>query len=76
MLSYSTYFEEKNESNELVTLEERPDLKDKEPILKKKFITNSEKYGNHQEIYMELHQYTLMLYKVSHKPFSKVTAIH
>ena len=65
MLSYSTYFEEKSENNELVNLEARPEFDKVEPILKKKFITNSEKYGNHQEIYMELYEYTLMLYKVN-----------
>lgn len=65
MVSYSTYFEDTNESNALVTLEERPDLDEVEPILKKLFSTNSEKYGNHVPIYMELYDYTLMLYKVS-----------
>ena len=45
-MQYSTYFED-NESNQLVSLEERPDLYSKKPIISRTFLTKSEKYGNH-----------------------------
>ena len=67
MLSSNSFFDEESEVSDLIVTEERPDLADKEPILKKIFKSNSDKFGNFQEQFFELHHKTLLIYDVSTK---------
>ena len=62
MYMNNAYFQDS--TSDLISEEPREDLIGKPPILSKKWSTNSEKFGNHQDKFLELYDYTILVYEV------------